>query len=1110
MNVFNAFKKCFNCNCYNRLTHNLVQNCHSKRANYLVTKTLVKMSTIDGQLNDQIVDKSLLKSTNDKLNYKYIVLTNGLKALLVSDPTYANITDNTNDSNASDLSDSEGNTSDELTDVSSDCDDKSESNEQEMSQRLNLKKKPNDKFSAVAIVVRTGSFANPKEMQGLAHLVEHVLTMGSKEFPEENDLDDYLTSRGGYQNAHTEYEYTMYEVEVQKKHLYGALKRLAHCFIHPLLRSESIDREVKPVDIEYNSALPDDDVRLEQIFNNLANEEHPFNQFAWGNKLSLKTLPEQNGIETQKYVKEFVEKYYHSDNIHLVIQSQEALETIEQWITDLFGQIKPLVRNNEISKEVSNETKFGKPFDNNLNYNKLFIVEPVNEADQIALYWWLPPVTQHYKSSPLHYLGNIVGHEGKGSLISFLRKENLALELVGGIDDSGFSNNKYSSVFQIVIKLTELGNEKIDKVIEYIFEYLNVLQKEGPKEWFFKEMKRIEKNGFNWQEEHTAIDYVKKLANNLKTYPIEYVLCGNKFFEYDGQLIQSYLNLLTPNNAQFVRLLTNVFKDKKDVQIEKWFGTKYTVNDVPKKWLEFKSKDVLTNRFHFPIPNPYIATDFEIKKVNLSDKTLHPTKVLNKSRVKLWYKSDDKFKLPKAIMKLHLISSNFLESIESAIMMDLFVEILVQILSEEVYDATLAGLYYSIRQTTVGLVVTVAGFNDKLSLLLDTILDKMINFKVDNRVFNDVKTHVGKEYHNNFIDANNLNLSLRLSVLSQKFYNAVDRRTVLNAIDEQSLQSFVSKYFSNFYIESLIEGNFTKDESIDLMTKIENKLGLDRHSDNLEEPKLTTAQIPVGHGFCRVVSLSTENKNSSITNYYQLTPGSISLQCMLSVLSSVMEEPCFNILRTKEGLGYFVSAHEYDTYGISGFGVTVNSSSNDFDCTFVEQRIENFLRQMVDIISNMNPQKFRDHVISLITAKRAPDLKLSDEFNRYWNEIVSFNYCFDRLTKEIKCLEKITFDEFKDWACNQILGNSANKRKLSIQVVGYGKKSLDECLTFDGKPVTMMNDDSGDSEESPQKIKKFRLTYLKAKNTDKNDNFIDDINKYKRNLFIFPVHKVID
>ena len=41
-------------------------------------------------------------------------------------------------------------------------------------------------------------------MQGMSHYLEHMLFMGSKRFPDENDYDSYLQHHGGAANAYTE------------------------------------------------------------------------------------------------------------------------------------------------------------------------------------------------------------------------------------------------------------------------------------------------------------------------------------------------------------------------------------------------------------------------------------------------------------------------------------------------------------------------------------------------------------------------------------------------------------------------------------------------------------------------------------------------------------------------------------------------------------------------------------------------------------------------------------------------------------------------------------------------------------------------------------------
>lgn len=69
------------------------------------------------------------------------------------------------------------------------------------------------------IGVDIGAFDDPREFQGMAHMLEHMMSMGSEAFPSENEIDKFLSSRGGYANAHTECEYTCYEIQVHRRYL---------------------------------------------------------------------------------------------------------------------------------------------------------------------------------------------------------------------------------------------------------------------------------------------------------------------------------------------------------------------------------------------------------------------------------------------------------------------------------------------------------------------------------------------------------------------------------------------------------------------------------------------------------------------------------------------------------------------------------------------------------------------------------------------------------------------------------------------------------------------------------------------------------------------------
>ena len=62
--------------------------------------------------------------------------------------------------------------------------------------------------------IAAGHFDDPKEILGLAHLLEHVLFLGSEQFPEANGFQSFLASHGGRINAWTGTEYANFHFEV--------------------------------------------------------------------------------------------------------------------------------------------------------------------------------------------------------------------------------------------------------------------------------------------------------------------------------------------------------------------------------------------------------------------------------------------------------------------------------------------------------------------------------------------------------------------------------------------------------------------------------------------------------------------------------------------------------------------------------------------------------------------------------------------------------------------------------------------------------------------------------------------------------------------------------
>ncbi|KAI8223509.1 insulin-degrading enzyme [Colletotrichum sp. SAR 10_96] len=228
----------------------------------------------------ELVTKSLEKPLNDKRTYRVIRLSNKLEALLVHDPE-------------------------------------------------------TDKASA-ALDVNVGNFSDEEDMPGTAHAVEHLLFIGTKKFPIENEYSQYLAINSGSSNAYTGATSTNYFFDVSAKPAYdqepsalnpspfkGALDRFAQFFIKPLFLKSTLDQELRALE------------------KSLSNPKHPFSHFLTGNFEVLKAQPKANRVNIQAKFMEFHEKHYSANRMKLI-----------------FDKLKSIADNNFKFKQKTPESRF--------------------------------------------------------------------------------------------------------------------------------------------------------------------------------------------------------------------------------------------------------------------------------------------------------------------------------------------------------------------------------------------------------------------------------------------------------------------------------------------------------------------------------------------------------------------------------------------------------------------------------------------------------------------------------------------------------------------------------------------------------------------------------
>jgi Insulinase (Peptidase family M16) len=74
--------------------------------------------------------------------------------------------------------------------------------------RVLLVSDPKFNKSGASLVVNTGQMDDPKDTEGLAHFLEHMLFLGTKKYPDVADYDNFIFTNGGANNAYTTSDHT--------------------------------------------------------------------------------------------------------------------------------------------------------------------------------------------------------------------------------------------------------------------------------------------------------------------------------------------------------------------------------------------------------------------------------------------------------------------------------------------------------------------------------------------------------------------------------------------------------------------------------------------------------------------------------------------------------------------------------------------------------------------------------------------------------------------------------------------------------------------------------------------------------------------------------------
>jgi len=220
------------------------------------------------------------------------------------------------------------------------------------------------------------------------------------------------------------------------------------------------------------------------------------------------------------------------------------------------------------------------------------------------------------------------------------------------------------------------------------------------------------------------------------------------------------------------------------------------------------------------------------------------------------------------------------------------------------------------------------------------------------------------------------------------------------------------------------------------------------------------------------------HRSSCSEIYYQCHLQSTHTNMLLELLVQIISEPCFNILRTKEQLGYIVFSGIRRSNGVQGLRVIVQSERHP---SYVDQRVEAFLAKMEGYIADMVPEEFEKHKEALAAQRLERPKKLSALSARFWSEITSQQYNFDRTNIEVAHLRGLQKEDILAFFRELIHHKAPRRHKLAVHVVSVaeGGAGLDSNVQ-DGPLDTEMTDELVPPPPIKEPIKIENITDFKS------------------------------
>lgn len=872
---------------------------------------------------------------------------------------------------------------------------------------------PDTEKAAASLDVYVGSASNPADRGGLAHFLEHMLFLGTEKYPDSGEYARFVSEHGGSRNAYTAFEHTNYYFDIDEGHLAEALDRFGQFFISPKFDAQYVEREVNAVQAEYQLGLKTDGRRNLDVLREIVNPDHPYSILGVG---TTETLADRPGQPVREDLLAFYRQYYSANLMALTVLGSEPLDELETLARSIFDAVP-----NHQAVVASVQAPLYLPD----SLPMMVYIQPEASQRQLLLSFPMPDYSREYHAKPLHYISNLIGHEGEGSLLSLLKTQGWADGLGAGMGIT----YRGGAAFSVSVSLTEKGMQEREQVLEKLFEYIQMLNTQGPQQALYDEQAQLAELSFRFRPDVQPMSYVTGLSSAMHLFEPQDILRGNYIMadfqpEQIDTIQQRYLN---PENV----VVTVVGKDVPVDRHSEFYQTPYSVQQLAQGEGDWRGAQRAKPdaRLHLPAPNTFIAENVELVPLAQNNPAV-PSLVKDSENLRIWFRQDGEFRVPRGAMYANFRSARVSDTADNAAAAQLYVSLLQDAVNEYTYPAYLAGLNFSLFSHSRGISLKVSGYNDKQLTLLGRMVESVASAELDTHRFDNIRAAMIRQLENTKTARAFRQVvgDARQLVLSGQF-DEKELIAALQGMSPESVEAYAQTFWSSTDVDVMLNGNYQASVVRGVESALQPLLAKSRTP---QPPQLQVVKLAAGEKL--VYSAEVEHNDAVLFWYLQGPDDSMTSRAMSALSGQVVSADYFEELRTEQQLGYVVSAFSWPQLQVPALVFMVQSPLAD--AAHLQAASRQFLEQMA-AEGAVDPDQFERHRSALLKEILQPHKNISERSEYFWQEIARRELDFDSRERMAAAVSSIDFADWQAWFREHVL-----ERPASLAVVAPGAKGV--------------------------------------------------------------------